>query len=126
MIDPFKFGVYRFLEGSENNSTEDINDLRLDDMKHIMEIKDQEFTYEEVLLDKNKIPANWYSTPHGAEKIINDKKQILKKIKRKRFWRLIIFYLYGPEGSEKTGLVQELFCNELYDKPKKQCLNSNW
>ena len=91
-----------------------------------MEIRDQEFTYEEVLLDKNKIPANQYSTQHGAEKIINDKKQILKKIKGKRFWRPIIFYLYEPGSSGKTGLVQELFCNELYNKPKKQHSNSNW
>ena len=66
-----------------------------------MEIKDQEFTYEEVLLDKNKIPANWYSIPHGAKKIINDKKQILKKIKRKRFWHPRHFIYMNQEIVEK-------------------------
>ncbi|CAG8745107.1 36565_t:CDS:1, partial [Racocetra persica] len=66
--------TYRFLEGSDNNNiSEDINELRLDNMKCIIKICDQELTYEQVVLDKNKIPANWFTTPTNAEKVINDK-----------------------------------------------------
>ncbi|CAG8809278.1 16463_t:CDS:2, partial [Gigaspora rosea] len=49
-----------------------------------------------------------------------------KKKETCRFWRPVTFYLFGPGGSGKTGLVQELFSNELYDKPKKQRSGSNW
>ncbi|RIB02224.1 hypothetical protein C2G38_2228410 [Gigaspora rosea] len=39
---------------------------------------------------------------------------------------LATFYLFGPGGSGKTELVQKLFSDELYNKPKKQQSGSNW
>ncbi|RIB11108.1 hypothetical protein C2G38_2042943 [Gigaspora rosea] len=62
---------------------------------------------------------------YNVEKIYEDLQQEKKK-ETYRFWRLVIFYLFGPGGSGKTGLVQELFSDELSDKPKKQQSGSNW
>ncbi|RIB24503.1 hypothetical protein C2G38_2168352 [Gigaspora rosea] len=61
----------------------------------------------------------------GMKKIYEDLQQEKKKETR-QFWRPVTFYLFGPGGSGKTGLVQELFSDELYDKPKKQRSGSNW
>ncbi|CAG8700493.1 28601_t:CDS:2, partial [Racocetra persica] len=97
--------------GSDNNNT---SELRLDDMKYIIKICDQELTYEQVVLNKNKILANWFTTPTNAEKVINDKQKFLKKYKKKRFWCLLIFYCYGPGKTEKTGWFLELFHDIKY------------
>ncbi|CAG8804904.1 14571_t:CDS:1, partial [Racocetra persica] len=44
-----------------------------------------------------------------------------KKKDFKRFWHPVTFYFYGSGGSRKSGLVTELFRDQLYaDKPKKQ------
>ncbi|CAG8500961.1 15412_t:CDS:2 [Dentiscutata heterogama] len=49
-----------------------------------------------------------------------------RKKKVQRFWRPMVFYLFGPGGSGKSGLVQELFKDEFYDKHQKQRSGSNW
>ncbi|RIB10268.1 hypothetical protein C2G38_2146161 [Gigaspora rosea] len=56
-------------------------------------------------------------------RIYNDLQKEKKKEKGDRFWRPLTFYLYGPGGAGKSGLVQAIFSckkGELYDeKPKK-------
>ncbi|CAG8691418.1 14018_t:CDS:2, partial [Racocetra persica] len=127
IIGLFEFGTYRFLEDSDNNNiSEDINELQLDDMKRMIEIHEQELIYEQVVLDKNKILANWFTIPTNAEKVINDKQKFLKKYKGKRFWHLLTFYYYKPSGAEKSEWFLELFHDKLYDKPKKQQTNSSY
>ncbi|CAG8786760.1 17007_t:CDS:2, partial [Gigaspora rosea] len=61
----------------------------------------------------------------GIKKIYEDLQQENKK-EIHRFWRPVTIYFYGPGGSRKTGLIQELFSEELYDKPKIQRSESNW
>ena len=53
-----------------------------------------------------------------------EKQQTEKHLKR--FWMPVVIYIYGPGGSGKSGLVQQLFRNQLYIKPKKQQNGSNW
>ncbi|CAG8754255.1 9776_t:CDS:2, partial [Cetraspora pellucida] len=55
----------------------------------------------------------------------HDRERIKAELKGGRFWFPIVFYLWGPGGSGKTGLVTELFGDELYDKPEKGRSGSN-
>ncbi|CAG8456315.1 17465_t:CDS:2, partial [Dentiscutata heterogama] len=57
--------------------------------------------------------------------INNRQKEILNKSIR-RFWQPVTFYFYGDGSAGKSNLVQKLFFNELYSKPKKQKSESSW
>ncbi|CAG8745975.1 5421_t:CDS:2 [Gigaspora rosea] len=123
---PFEFGKFREIEKHTKIS------LRPE------EYKNEEY---EAIVEGNKMLLNG-ATPlevfkHNVEKVryshnydgmkkIYENLQQEKKKETHRFWRPVTFYLFGPGGSEKTGLVQELFSDELYDKPKKQQSGSNW
>ncbi|CAG8746741.1 10297_t:CDS:2, partial [Gigaspora rosea] len=52
----------------------------------------------------------------GIKKIYKDLQQEKKK-ETHRFWHPVTFYLFGPEGSRKTGLGQEIvLIDEFYTK----------
>ncbi|KAF0519666.1 hypothetical protein F8M41_016520 [Gigaspora margarita] len=77
VIGPFEFGTYQFLEGSENNAQEDINDLRLDDLKCIMEIRDK------VIYMKKWLPQEAYDFGQYTDENSNKKdyEEVIKKSK---------------------------------------------
>ncbi|CAG8712087.1 32320_t:CDS:2, partial [Racocetra persica] len=100
--------------GSDNNNIyEDINKLQLDNIKCMIKIYNQELAYEQVVLDKNKILANWFTTPTNTEKVINDKQKFLKKYKRKGFWYPLTFYCYRPSGVGKTKYLIDEFYTKI-------------
>ncbi|CAG8510350.1 3231_t:CDS:2 [Scutellospora calospora] len=99
-IGPFKFGNFCELENEEELEIEDMdnvelirekNGIMLDDMRQLKRIRDEQISHEDV--------------------IMNSEYQL--------FWRPIVFYLYGPGGSRKTGLVNELFEDEFYEIAEK-------
>ncbi|CAG8838483.1 43439_t:CDS:2, partial [Gigaspora margarita] len=66
--------------------------------------------------NKDKIP--YCKSYESMTRIYNDIQKEKRKEKGHRFWRPLTFYLYGPSGSEKSGLVQALFSHQ------KEFLNS--
>ncbi|CAG8722543.1 11836_t:CDS:2, partial [Cetraspora pellucida] len=62
----------------------------------------------------------------GYEKMQKDKKTLKKRLREGRFWHPVVFYFYGPGGSGKSGLVTELFGNELFNKQEKMRSGSSW
>ncbi|CAG8727851.1 3606_t:CDS:2, partial [Cetraspora pellucida] len=49
-----------------------------------------------------------------------------KKENINRFWKPLVFYFYGPSKSGKTGLIYELFREELYEKQEKSKNGYDW
>ncbi|CAG8818460.1 6324_t:CDS:2, partial [Racocetra persica] len=57
IVGLFEFRKYQFLEESENSLPEDINDLKLEEIKQIITICDQQLSNKDAILDKDKISA---------------------------------------------------------------------
>ncbi|CAG8830099.1 1384_t:CDS:1, partial [Cetraspora pellucida] len=103
------------------------NEILLEDLKRVENIRKENMSYEEIIMNAGtKAPLSWHQTPNGFEKIRKDMKYFRKLKRGGRFWRPVVFYLYGPGGSRKSGLVTELFGNELFDKQEKMRSGSSW
>ncbi|CAG8610273.1 13068_t:CDS:2, partial [Cetraspora pellucida] len=97
-VGPFEFGNFR-------NLVRKRNEFLIEDMIRIKRIRDEGITYEEIILNPEKYaPLTWLQAPSGYEKMQKDKKALKKRLKGGRFWRPVVFYLYGPGGSGKSGL----------------------
>ncbi|RIB03797.1 hypothetical protein C2G38_2286557 [Gigaspora rosea] len=125
---PFEFGKFREIENFTNKKyIESLEDYKLQEYEAIVE-------GNKMLVDgatplevfKHNLEKVQYSHNYDGMKKIYEDLQQEKKKETCRFWRPVTFYLFGPGRSGKTGLVQELFSDELYDKPKKQRSGSNW
>ncbi|RIB17497.1 hypothetical protein C2G38_2313592 [Gigaspora rosea] len=124
----FEFGKFRKIEKFTNKKYIDsLEDYKLQEYEAIVE-GNKMLVDGATLLEvfKYNIEKVQYSHNYDGMKKIYEDLQQEKKKETRRFWRPVTFYLFGPGGSGKTGLVQELFSNELYDKPKKQRSGSNW
>ncbi|KAF0391969.1 hypothetical protein F8M41_010722 [Gigaspora margarita] len=104
VIGPFEFGTYRFLEDSKNNEQEDINNLRLDDLKCIIEIRDQGYIYEEVVINKEKTSGCWFAIPHSAKMIFVNKKKNIKENKRRKILETNYLLLLWSRWGRKDWL----------------------
>ncbi|RIB29671.1 hypothetical protein C2G38_2027539 [Gigaspora rosea] len=126
IVGPFEFGEYRELEGFKQNK-KDINEYKADEYEGGIESNNKLLNENRTLLEifkanKDKIP--YCKSYEKMTRIYNDLQKEKKKKKGDRFWHPLTFYFYSLGGSGKSGLVTELFRNELYKKPKKQ--RNNW
>ncbi|CAG8449277.1 8821_t:CDS:2 [Cetraspora pellucida] len=124
LVGPFKFGSFQM---SNLEMIREKNKMMLEDMKRLEKIRDEMIPYEEIVMNPKKYASlGWMQTPNGYLQMEKDRKRIKKEKRGGRFWRPVLFYFYGPGGSGKTGLIMELFRNELYDKPEKGRSGTNF
>ncbi|CAG8822925.1 17854_t:CDS:2, partial [Cetraspora pellucida] len=109
-LGPFEYGNFR----------------ELGDNRRLKRIRDDDITFKELILNPKDMPTTWFQNAKGALMIENARKKYLKLDRGHRFWHPLVFYFYGPGGSGKTGLVQELFGEEYYEKSKKMRSGSSW
>ena len=123
----FAFGNYRYLAtANELKGSDEINEKRLEDIKRIDNIIENNLTVEDILKNKKELlPRSWLRSLKDLEYLLKKEKEIRESV-LKRFWRPCVIYIFGPGGSGKSGLVQKLFREELYSKTKKQQNGSNW
>ncbi|CAG8813610.1 7473_t:CDS:1, partial [Cetraspora pellucida] len=109
IVSLFEFGTYQFLDGTERE-TDDINKLKLDDMKRIIKLHDNKIPYKEVITNKELMPANWLSNPQNYKMIERDQFSFINKKKiifDKKFYPKN-FLFYGDSGTGKTIFVNKL------------------
>jgi hypothetical protein len=89
----------------------------------IENIMNGEISHNEILKNTDNQPTQWYNTYNSYEKlkqaIEKQKRDELPLWKKSRWWKPVVFYLYGASGAGKTGLVNRLFMDEMYIKPTK-------
>ena len=104
----FEFENYRNFKAIDNDTSDDINEIKLEDMKKLKNIIDNDISLEEIIKNpKELMPTTYIGTIQGKERFDFLKNMIMDKVKHipdKKFYPKN-FFLYGDSRTGKTTIA---------------------
>jgi len=78
-VGPWEFGDYRYLDAYDKEDNEEINEIKLNDLKKMKHIQENNISYDDVIKNPNLQPLCWFSSPQNLKLISSDYKLLTYK-----------------------------------------------